>query len=91
MGNSEIVVSAEALTNAFIFLLYAPVVLISYWKIIPRLSPTAKRIASGFLAAQVLVIALWGGGTGYGFSTEGSGIWSENGISPVSFPRHSWR
>ncbi len=58
MGNSEIAVSAEALTRAFIFLLYAPVVLISYWKLIPRLSPAAKRIASGFLAAQVLVIAI---------------------------------
>ena len=58
MGNSEIAVSAEALTRAFIFLLYAPVVLISYWKLIPRLSPAAKRIASGFLAAQVLVIVV---------------------------------
>ena len=58
MGNSEIAVSAEALTNAFIFLLYAPVVLISYWKLIPRLSPAAKRIASGFLAAQVILIAI---------------------------------
>lgn len=58
MGNREIAVSAEALTRAFIFLLYAPVVLISYWKLIPRLSPTAKRIASGFLATQVLVIAI---------------------------------
>ena len=58
MGNSEIAVSAEALTRAFIFLLYAPVVLISYWKLMPRLSSTAKRTAGGFLAAQVLVIAI---------------------------------
>ena len=42
----------------YVFLLYAPIVLISYWKLIPRLSPTAKRIACGFLAAQVLVIAV---------------------------------
>ena len=58
MSNSEIFVSAESLLRIFVVLLYAPVVLISYWKIIPRLSSTAKRIASGFLAAQVLVIAI---------------------------------
>ena len=55
----ELFVSTESLLRIFVVLLYAPVVLISYWKIIPRLSSTAKRIASGFLAAQVLVIALW--------------------------------
>ena len=53
----ELFVSAEALTRVFIFL-YAPVVLISYWKLMPRLSPTARRIASGFLAAQTLVIVV---------------------------------
>ena len=58
MSNSEIFVSTESLLRIFVVLLYAPVVLISYWKIIPRLSSTAKRIASGFLAAQVLVIAI---------------------------------
>ena len=51
-------VSAETLLRIFVFLLYALIVLISYWKLIPRLSPTAKRIASSFLAAQVLVIAI---------------------------------
>ena len=54
----ESFVSAETLLRIFVVLLYASVVLISYWKLIPRLSPTAKRIASGFLAAQVLVIAV---------------------------------
>ena len=54
----ELFVSVEALLRIFVFLLYAPVVLISYWKLIPRLSPTAKRIATGFLAAQVIVIAI---------------------------------
>ena len=62
MDSGEFAVSAQALTHIFIFLLYAPAVLISYWKLIPRLSPTAKRIAIGFLAAQVLVIALWAEG-----------------------------
>ena len=59
MDSGEFAVSAQALTRIFIFLLYAPAVLISYWKLIPRLSPISKRIAIGFLAAQVLVIALW--------------------------------
>ena len=58
MGNSEIAVSSEQLTYIFLFLVYAPVILISYWKLVPRLSPTAQRIASGFLAAQVLVIVV---------------------------------
>ena len=51
--------SSETPLRIFVFLLYAPIVLISYWKLIPRLSPTAKRIASGFLAAQVLAIVVW--------------------------------
>ena len=58
MSSSELFVSAESLLRIFLVLLYAPVVLISYWKLIPRLSPISKRIATGFLAAQVLVIAI---------------------------------
>ena len=58
MNNGELIISAEALLRIFVFVLYALIILISYWKLIPRLSPTAKRIASGFLAAQVLVIAV---------------------------------
>ena len=58
MDNGELLVATEALIRIFLFLLYAPVCLISYWQLIPRLSPTAKRIASGFLAAQVVVIVL---------------------------------
>ena len=58
MGNSEIAVSSEQLTYIFLFLVYASVILISYWKLVPRLSPTAQRIASGFLAAQALVIVV---------------------------------
>ena len=55
----ELFVSTDTLLRIFVFLLYAPTVLISYWKLIPRLSPTGKRIAGGFLAAQVLAIAVW--------------------------------
>ena len=51
-------VSTDTVLRIFVFLLYAPIVLISYWKLIPRLSPTGKRIASGFLAAQVILIAM---------------------------------
>ena len=59
MNNGEFIMSAESLLRIFVFLLYAPVALISYWKLIPRLSPISKRIATGFLAAQVLAIAVW--------------------------------
>ena len=58
MNNGELLVSAETLTRIFVFLLYAPIILISYWKLIPRLSPTSKRLASAMLAAQILVIAV---------------------------------
>ena len=54
----EFTVSADALIRLFPFLLYVPVCLFVYWKLIPRLSPTAKLLASVFLAAQVLVIVL---------------------------------
>ena len=58
MNSGELLVSADTLIRIFLFLLYAPVVLISYWKLMPRLSPTSRRLASAMLAAQVLVIAV---------------------------------
>ena len=58
MNNGELLVSPKILIYIFLFLLYVPIVLTSYWKLIPRLSLTAKRIASAFLAAQILVIAI---------------------------------
>ena len=58
MNSIEFTVSADVLTRLFSFLLYAPVCLFVYWKLIPRLSPTAKHLASGFLAVQVLVIVI---------------------------------
>ena len=58
MNNGELLVSPKILIYIFLFLLYVPIVLTSYWKLIPRLSLTAKRIASAFLAAQILVIAV---------------------------------
>ncbi len=58
MNSGELLVSVDTLIRIFVFLLYASVVLISYWKLIPRLSPTSRRLASTFLAAQVLVTVL---------------------------------
>lgn len=58
MNNGELLVSADTLTRIFLFLLYAPVVLISYRWLMPRLSPTSRRLASAMLAGQILVIAV---------------------------------
>ena len=49
-------VSTEALVCLFVLLIYALVGMICYWRLFPRLSPTAKALALGMLAAQVLVI-----------------------------------
>ena len=53
----EFTVSADSLTGAFVFLLYA-LSSISYWRLMPRLPPASRRIASGFLAAQIVVIVV---------------------------------
>ncbi len=58
MDNGELLVSTGALIRIFLFLLYVPVVLFSYWQLVPRLSPTSKRLASVMLAAQVVVIVV---------------------------------
>lgn len=41
-----------------LLILFVPVCLIIYWQLIPRLSPTARRLAGAMLALQVLVICL---------------------------------
>ena len=58
MEGRQLVVSAEALVRIFVFLLYLPVVLVSYRWLIPRLSSSAKVLSSGMLVAQVMVIVL---------------------------------
>ena len=58
MNGAGLLLSNEALDRIIVFLLYVPVCLISFRWLIPRLSPTSKRIAIGFLAAQILVIVL---------------------------------
>jgi len=58
MNSGELLVSVDTLIRIFLFLLYAPVVLISYRWLMPRLSPTSRRLASAMLAAQILVIVI---------------------------------
>ena len=58
MDGGEVVISAEALIRIFVLLLYGPVCLFCYWKLIPRLSPTVRRMATGMLVAQVIVIVM---------------------------------
>jgi len=41
-----------------LLILFVPVCLIIYWQLIPRLSPTARRLAGAMLAVQALVICL---------------------------------
>lgn len=55
-GGVELVLSPETLLRIFGALLYIPAGLLAYWRIIPALSPAAKRLAFITLAAQLLVI-----------------------------------
>ena len=58
MESVEFVVSAKTMTRIFVFILYVPICLFVYWRLIPRLSPTSKRLASFMLVAQVTVIVV---------------------------------
>ncbi len=58
MDGGELVMSAGVLNRIFVFLLYFPVCLFSFWLLLPRLSSTSKRLAIGMLAVQVLIIVL---------------------------------
>ncbi len=51
-------ISPDALVRLVIFLLYVPVILICYWRLIPRLSPVARLLATIMIAAQALAILL---------------------------------
>ncbi len=57
-GGAEIVVSPETLLRLFAILLFVPAVLLAFRRVIPSLSPAAKRLAVFMLAAQLLVIAV---------------------------------
>ena len=58
MNSADVVISSDALIRIFVLLLYVPVGLASYRLLIPRLSPTGKRLATVMLAAQALVIVV---------------------------------
>ena len=58
MNNSEFLLSSDEIIRIFIFLLYAPACVISFWQLIPRLSRSAARLASLMLLAQLLVVVL---------------------------------
>ena len=49
-------ISTGELIRISVILFYVPIVFISYWRLIPRLSLSAKRLVGGMLAAQVFVI-----------------------------------
>ena len=51
-------ISTGALIRVFLILLYAPIGILVYWRLFPRLSLTAKRLASVFLVAQIFVIVV---------------------------------
>lgn len=51
-------VSVMSRILASLLILFVPVCLISYWQLIPSLSPTARRLAGAMLALQVTVIGL---------------------------------
>ena len=53
----ELFVSAETLTRAFAFSLYA-LSWVSHWRLSPRLSQASRRLAGVMLAAQIVVIAV---------------------------------
>ncbi len=48
--------SLEGLTRISVFLPYAAICLLAYWRLIPRLLPSAKWLATVMLAVQLLII-----------------------------------
>ena len=58
MDIAEFATSIDTVIRIILLLVYAPVCLTSYRWLIPRLTPDAKRLASGFLTALVILIAI---------------------------------
>ena len=58
MDSAGLLFSGESLNYIFVLLLYAPVSLITFRWLMPHLSSVSRRIASGFLVAQILVLLL---------------------------------
>ena len=55
MDGGDLAVSGHTLLRILIVLLYVAVCAFSYWRLVPRLSTSAKRLATFMLAAQALV------------------------------------
>ena len=58
MQSAELFVSVATANRLFVLVVYLAAGLTCYWWLYPRLLPTAQWLASGMLAAQVLVIML---------------------------------
>ena len=58
MENGGLFVTVGTLNRLFVLLLYLSIGLICYFRLFPRLLPTARRLAIFFLVAQVLVIVV---------------------------------
>ena len=56
MSNGSVVVAPETLTRIFLIALYAPLCIIVYRRLMPRLPRASKLLATSLLAAQVFVI-----------------------------------
>lgn len=58
MDGGELLISNDTAIIAFVVILYAPLCLLVYKRLIPRFSPLCKWIAGGMLAALLLTIAM---------------------------------
>ena len=58
MESDELFVTVGTFNRLLLLLLYLPIGLICFWRLFPRLSPTAKRLAMLMLVAQVLAIVI---------------------------------
>ena len=56
MDSVVLTTSTSVLVRISFFALYFPVCLLTFWKLVPRLSLSSKWIAGGMLAAQIVVI-----------------------------------
>ncbi len=59
MPGGELPISDKAIIQIVLCLAYVPICLIVYRRLFPYLTTVAKRLATGFLAAQVVVIMLF--------------------------------
>ncbi len=58
MQSAHIAVSTAALNATGVLLVYLPILVISWKRLLPQLATRARRLAGGLLVAQILVIAV---------------------------------